>query len=56
MALQPDARHTIAHLHHATLHERKAQGIVLTEEQQHQLEEHRAQVLRDAQLRGERTA
>lgn len=55
MTLQPDARVTIQHLHHATLHERKASGVVLTEEQQHQLEAHRAQVLRDAQLRGERT-
>lgn len=54
MALEPDARRTIGHLHQAALHQRKAAGIVLTEEQQAALREHRAQVLQDAQRRGER--
>lgn len=54
MALEPDARRTVHHLHQAALHQRKAQGIVLTEEQQAAVREHRAQVLQDAARRGEK--
>lgn len=53
MAIQPDARVTIGHLHTAATLHRKMAGIVLTEEQRLQLQRHQSQLQREAAARGE---
>lgn len=53
MALTPDARVTIGHLKTAATLHRKVSGIVLTEEQNLELERHKSQLEREASLRGE---
>lgn len=54
MAIEPDARKTVGHLHAAALLHRRMAGIVLTEEQQLQLRQHRLGVEQAAQARGEK--